>query len=386
MDRWTQYRSCNAPSVGTMENIFLKYFPTMKDRMQATPQDPTHHGEGDVWVHTQMVLEEVRQHPRYIQGTPIEQVILDWAAILHDIAKPFTTKNIEGKIIAPHHSKKGAVWARDALWRLGMPIAVREQICQLIVYHQTPFFALSHNTETGEFLAKKISSDVDLSLLCALAESDIRGRLCVDQDKKIEDIHLFAELCKELDCFDREYNWPNKYTRHHYVLSHGNISSDHLYHDSSFEVVLLSGLPAAGKDTWVQGQDLPMISYDLMREKMKAKHGENIGTIVHAVHDQAKEFLRKKQPFVWNATHLSAKMREPATKLVRSYGGKIKVLCFEAPKEEVLSRNKSRNNTLTNKKLLDMTSHWEMPWAWEFESQEIVDTSCQPKKTQKLKI
>lgn len=36
---------------------FKKTIPDLIERMKNTPQNPQWHGEGDVWTHTQMVMD-----------------------------------------------------------------------------------------------------------------------------------------------------------------------------------------------------------------------------------------------------------------------------------------------------------------------------------------
>lgn len=38
-------------------------------RLASTPQDPYYHAEGDVWIHTCMVVEALLAQPRYQQAT-----------------------------------------------------------------------------------------------------------------------------------------------------------------------------------------------------------------------------------------------------------------------------------------------------------------------------
>lgn len=375
---WETYRHETMETVSHLnwEERFALWWPKDIQSLSETPQSPLYHAEGDVWTHTKMVVNELHQHPRYQQATPIEQTVLTLAGMLHDIAKPYTTKEINGQVIAPHHSKKGAVWAREALWKMNVPYAIREQVAHLILYHQTPFYALTHSGQTGEYLARKLSCDVDLSLLCALAESDIRGRVCPDQQQVLDNIALFSMMAEDLGCLHNPYAWPDQHTQSQYVRGHGKIDANTAVFlpSSAFPVYMMCGLPASGKDTWAQQQNLPVVSYDDTRKQLRLKHGEETGKIVHSVHDQARALLRKKQPFVWNATHLSSSMRQPAMDLIRQYGGWVKMVCLEAPMETLLERNRQRDNTLTNDKLLQMVQHWEMPMAWEAEHMIITHT------------
>ena len=113
-------------------------------RLADTPQDPIYHAEGDVWIHTCLVVEALLAQPAYQQASAEQRFVLFFAALLHDIAKPDTTviDKDTGRIGQPGHSRRGAVDARLLLWRAGVPFELREQICRIIAVHQVPFFAL----------------------------------------------------------------------------------------------------------------------------------------------------------------------------------------------------------------------------------------------------
>ena len=55
------------------------------EMMHSTNQSPIHHAEGNVYIHTQMVVEEVKKN----FGLTAESLM--YTAHLHDIAKPLTT-------------------------------------------------------------------------------------------------------------------------------------------------------------------------------------------------------------------------------------------------------------------------------------------------------
>lgn len=359
-------------------------FPGLVERLSATPQDSIHHAEGDVWTHTEMVVDELLAFNSYAAASPAERGVLFYAALLHDISKPETTREENGRIIAPGHSAKGAIAARIALWEHGVPFGLREQVCRLIETHQVPFFAFnSRKGVPAEFTARLLAADRSLKLLCILAEADMRGRICQDQQAVLDDIALFAEQAKELGCYDAPYAFPDSATRLAYFRSQGQRFPDQpVFLEKEFTVTLLSGLPASGKSTWVEqlGGDMPVVSYDDLREEFGFKHGQGTGTIVHAADDRMREHLRAQRPFVVNATHLSRQMRSRTLDLVRQYGGQIQVMYFEAPKEELLRRNRQRDSTLTNEKLLKMVSRWEVPGLDEVESVEVRLSTPGPKR------
>lgn len=197
----------------------------------------------------------------------------------------------------------------------------------------------------------------------------------------LDNIALFDQQAQDLDCWDKPYAFPDTATRSRYILSHGKRDADTpIFLPEAFEVIVLSGLPASGKDTFCAQYDWPVLSYDDTRAQLGFKHGQGTGAIVHAVHDQARELLRKKQSFIWNATHLSESMRQPALNLIRQYGGSPTIVCLEANKEELLARNTQRSTSLPNSKLLEMVHKWEMPWSWEADAVRHETPAVRPKK------
>jgi hypothetical protein len=110
--------------------------------MQSCPQDPIYHAEGDVWIHTRMVCEALIENRRWRALAPAEREIVFAASLLHDVAKPATTRDEDGRITSRGHSKRGEIMTRELLWRMGAPFQAREQVANLIRYHQIPFFLI----------------------------------------------------------------------------------------------------------------------------------------------------------------------------------------------------------------------------------------------------
>jgi putative nucleotidyltransferase with HDIG domain len=75
---------------------FAAYPFTMLLRLKTTGQSPKHHPEGSVWTHTLLVVNEAAKR----RDRSADPLVFMWAALLHDIGKPDTTKNRNGKITA----------------------------------------------------------------------------------------------------------------------------------------------------------------------------------------------------------------------------------------------------------------------------------------------
>ena len=343
----------------------LALFPVL-EQAKTTPQDPVYHGEGDVWTHTQMVVAELLVLADFQAASESEQRILFLAALLHDVAKYRTTViNEDGRIGQPGHSKKGALDARILLWELGLPFAEREAVCSLIAVHQVPFFAFEDNRHghTPQWLCHSLSWQTNVRLLCALAEADMQGRVCADKSRALDNIALLRELAREEGCEQTPKVFANEHTRLRYFQGHEVYPDFALQMPQGSKVTLMCGLPASGKNTWVtqHAGGVPVLSYDDTRQRLGLKYGANEGLVAHTVFEMAKTYLREKQDFVWNATHLSAQMRQKNVAVSLAYDAHVRIAYVEADKATLLKRNQARDSSLSNAKLLQMLKHWEMP-------------------------
>lgn len=95
--------------------------------LQGCEQPPQFHPEGDVFVHTRIML-----------GLLPEQVSLSlvWSVLLHDIAKPATfTRDPDGRIRFNGHDKLGAEMSEEILRRLKYPNDVIETTVEAVANH-----------------------------------------------------------------------------------------------------------------------------------------------------------------------------------------------------------------------------------------------------------
>ena len=191
------------PSIGleVLENTGqLRFFPEL-DALRDVPQDPEWHPEGDVWVHTLMVLDvaatlrdnaagagqarsRVHGHParmmrdgEAIAGegddagpspaataphdaggeglhrthSPAEDVVpasshdtgkddlaLMLGALCHDLGKPATTERVGGRIRSYRHDVEGVAPTRALLGRMRAPGPLTDQVAALVEHHLAP--------------------------------------------------------------------------------------------------------------------------------------------------------------------------------------------------------------------------------------------------------
>ena len=322
--------------------------------MSRTEQNPAFHGEGDVWTHTKMVCEALVQLDSFRGLAREPQQALFLAALLHDMGKIPTTRWEDGKWTSPNHALVGSKMARQFLWQeldlCGTPEKqqLRETVCLLLRYHSFPPHAIDDPDGKRKLLAMAANGKncpmFTVELLCALCEADALGRECGDKAHMLEQVQLCRELAKESRCYDRPFPFPSDHSRYCYLAGKNIAPEQELYDDTWGEVILMSGLPGTGKDTWIKENcpGLPMISLDEIRKEMKILPTDNQSKVLEIARERAKELLRKKQPFVWNATNLSPMVREKQIKLFTQYRASTRIVYLETDWEEQLRRNANR--------------------------------------------
>ncbi len=169
------------PSIGLRRlydlNVVEQLFPELK-LLVGVPQEPEWHPEGDVDVHTLLVVDRARE---LIDDLPYaKKVTVMLAAICHDFGKPPTTEFFDGRWRSHAHDEAGVAPTVSFLDKLGIHTIngfdVREQVIQLVRYHLKPgeFYKQRENLGDGAFrrLARKVEPD----LLYRVSRADTLGR------------------------------------------------------------------------------------------------------------------------------------------------------------------------------------------------------------------
>lgn len=348
--------------------FLFERFSYLQD-MEGVPQDPIFHAEGDVAVHTRMVVEALLQLPAYQQLPEQEQEILFAAALLHDVEKRSTTHvDGEGRIRSPGHAKRGMYTTRRLLYEEHAPsFAIKEMVARLVRYHGLPLWVFDKPDPRKALL--QASLEVDTRLLGILARADVLGRICADQDELLYRIDLFEAYCQEQQCYGQAAAFGSDAGRYHY-FQQPDASPDYVpYEEKCFEVVLLSALPGSGKDRLVRQdyKDWPMVSIDDLRRKHGASptNKKQNGRMVQLAKEQARVFLRARRSFVWNATNTSRSMRKQLIDLFQSYGALTHLVYVEVPYKQLLHQNANRPHPVPRKALQRMIARLEVPVLWE---------------------
>jgi tRNA nucleotidyltransferase (CCA-adding enzyme) len=161
-----------ARDLGIVEQVLTEMSPLI-----GCEQEPEWHPEGDVWIHTLMVIDRARElnddldHPRL--------VTIMLGAICHDLGKPATTAFIDGRIRSLDHEQAGVAPTISLLDRLNIHsidgFDVRQQVIGLVANHLKP--GMLHKAgNVGDGAFRRLAQKVDLELLARLARADCLGR------------------------------------------------------------------------------------------------------------------------------------------------------------------------------------------------------------------
>lgn len=337
--------------------------------MEGVPQDKIFHQEGDVAVHTRMVMEALLSLSSYNDLEEQDQEILFAAALLHDVEKRSTTViETDGRITSRKHALKGAYTANTILYQdIETPFLIKQAITKLVRYHGLPLWIFDRSNPVQKLL--QTSLEVNLAHLAILAKADVLGRICDDQSELLERVELFEAFCKEQDCYNKEKAFASDLSRYEYFTKEDKTPDYKPYEADCFEVVLLSALPGTGKDRLIKQsfKDWPMVSLDAIRrkEKIKPTDKKRNGKVIQIAKETAKSFLRTKQPFVWNATNITKKVRGQLVDLFQTYGAKTRIVYLEVPYSVLQKQNKNRPFPVPEKVLYQMIKKLEVPVKWE---------------------
>lgn len=147
------------------------------EALVGVPQDPVWHPEGDVFVHTLLVLDVARSLAAALESVDAERLML--AALCHDLGKPTTTTRDGERVRSIAHEAQSARVARAWLGGLRFPERMVEAVAVLVEAHLAPSQLVAGGAGPRAYrrLARKLAvADVSLEALERLARADQLGR------------------------------------------------------------------------------------------------------------------------------------------------------------------------------------------------------------------
>jgi tRNA nucleotidyltransferase (CCA-adding enzyme) len=169
------------PSLGLALALELgvvdRLFPELKP-LAGCPQEYEWHPEGDVWVHTLMVVDQARTRIDDLDRGRATAVML--GALCHDLGKPATTAIVDGRIRSMGHEEAGVAPSAALLDRLNVHSLdgydVRRTVLGIVAHHLKPGAFRKSPTPVSDGAFRRLAQKVDLELLARVAKADCLGR------------------------------------------------------------------------------------------------------------------------------------------------------------------------------------------------------------------
>lgn len=372
---------------------WVTLFPLLAE-LHTTAQDAVWHGEGNVFVHTGMVLEEVRklvQTPG--RFTDEEALILLLAAVFHDIGKPLTTRirDIGGteRIVAPRHAEAGRNYLCLRLASLQLPEEVEEKVLALVALHHEPRRLVQDDAPPAKW--RQLARQCPPALLYWLEYADLTGRICPDLGEQLETMELFRLRCEELGIWDDSDPWSEwretideafasrspEFRRHAFQAAvfdaeagliqsvEEGVARAWQLREPVTDLILLWGPAGSGKSTWIErhAPDARVISLDEIRRVIAGKRADQSmnGQVMQAAKDQLKRLVRQPGQVIWDATNLRRDLRMPLLKLGRDYGARGSIVALKTTPATLEQTNRKRQHPVPGSVLARQIETLEWP-------------------------
>ena len=174
--------------------IFFEIYPfTLLGNLIKTEQEPKHHPEGNVWIHTLLVVDECAR----VRSKSEDARAFMWAALLHDLGKAPTTSIKKGRITSYDHDKVGKRLCVEFLEACTDEPDFIQKVSKLVRWHMQTLFVVK-DLPFAEI--KNMLAEVSLDEIALLSSCDRLGRGELTEKKILEEktnIEVFIKKCKE---------------------------------------------------------------------------------------------------------------------------------------------------------------------------------------------
>lgn len=392
------------PTVDECIQYMGDIFPLMRE-YKNTIQDKIWHAEGDVHIHTDMVLQEIYKIFDENEFTPTQKRILILSALLHDICKPVTTyeKEKEGRlcIVASKHEDIGRDYLVYRLAELELPDFEYKEILNLVGLHQKPKMLVVKSGSRADYF--KLMFECGYKLLYWLEVADMKGRICDDLEMSLMYLDEFYETCEKyseeywnmilslkskyninrqrnLKVF-KEFTYVDDAPHINYYLgvSHYDLMYDKIYmaeevllkyyglnydHMRS-NVVIMCGIAGSGKSTLINEKypEYHVISLDDIRKEIngKADDQSDFGRVIQLAKERLKQHLRKKENVVWDATNYRKDFRDQIISICMNYQAYVKIEVVVRKLSDIKLANSKRARQVDEEVILKQMERFQYP-------------------------
>lgn len=170
-----------------LDHELTKYPLSMLRELKNVKQSPKYHPEGNVWNHTMMVIDEAAK----VRATTSDSKTFMWAALLHDIGKPGTTKTRKGRITSYDHDIEGAKLSIKFLEFFTDDYDFVLKVSNMVRYHMHMLYVLKNLPFGKPSQMIKETNIHDIALLC---RCDRLGRIGADQEVEERNYREFLNI------------------------------------------------------------------------------------------------------------------------------------------------------------------------------------------------
>lgn len=188
----------------TLKNIHKlhDWFPELTACI-GTKQNAEYHKEGDVWVHTMLVIDEaakVRNNAKY----PLEFML---AAVCHDLGKPLCTSiDDKGIVHTYQHEYVGIEPAKKFIIKLTPDKNILNYVLNMVEMHMRPMHCIN-NKSNPITTTKMFDASICPKDLVLLSQSDRLGRIpsgILGKDMIPKRLELYEEITSKPNVTDEE--------------------------------------------------------------------------------------------------------------------------------------------------------------------------------------
>ena len=183
----------------------------------------------------------------------------------------------------------------------------------------------------------------------------------------LESVSLAALMFQEANCWDHQFAFANDESRVAFFELEDRDPHYEAHEAFPCTVTVMSGLPGAGKDTWIEKHrpEHPVVSLDLIRDELRVSATDNQGQVIQAAQERAREHLRAGRDFVWNATNVTRQNRSRVLRLLRDYGARVEIVYLEPGPDQLRRQNRDRPDAVPEAVITHLSKKTEPPQLWE---------------------
>ena len=362
------------------------YFPLLKE-FEKTEQDPIWHAEGNVAVHTEMVLQELYEllpTVTSIFGEPltgVEKQSLILSALLHDIAKPITTYicKTTARVKASKHEEKGKHYLVFNFLKLMEDTYITKDVytnvLELVGQHQKPKLLVIR--DEPDYKYHRLMNDIDYKLLYILELADMKGRTCEDKDIQLMYLEEFKDKCEQLIettlTFDHEHA-PTGFQikRGLYDLAHNRVTNisefkAKYYENSKSYLTIMCGISGSGKSTYIADRikDNPnyiVISLDDIRAELSYREDQSRnGEVIQLAKQRLKQALAKGSNVIWDATNTRKEFRDVLVQIGLDYNSFVAIQIILNTEDNIRKQNVNREHAVPDYVITKQIKQFQFP-------------------------